>query len=118
MSGWIDSERIDGLAHRVSLYLLDWQNNGTLAETIDVLDAATGQLLTSASASGFQNGRYLSFNVTGNVRFHINRASSLVPRLVLRNRIRPDSQFGTFAKKIQDLYTSGKTTAHRRAVLR
>jgi peptide/nickel transport system substrate-binding protein len=45
------------------------------------------------------------------VRFHINRPSSLVPRLVLRNGIRPDSQFGTFAKKLQDLYNAGKTTA-------
>jgi peptide/nickel transport system substrate-binding protein len=45
------------------------------------------------------------------VRFHINRPSSLVPRLVLRNGIRPDSQFGTFAKKLQDLYGAGKTTA-------
>jgi peptide/nickel transport system substrate-binding protein len=45
------------------------------------------------------------------VRFHINRPSSLVPRLVLRNGIRPDSQFGTFAKKLQDLYTAGKTTS-------
>ncbi|HLZ47273.1 MAG TPA: ABC transporter substrate-binding protein [Candidatus Limnocylindria bacterium] len=45
------------------------------------------------------------------VRFHINRPSSLVPRLVLRNGIRPDSQFGTFAKKLQDLYNAGKTTS-------
>ncbi|MDP9321590.1 MAG: ABC transporter substrate-binding protein [Chloroflexota bacterium] len=45
------------------------------------------------------------------VRFHINRPSSLVPRLVLRNGIRPDSQFGTFAKQLQDLYTAGKATA-------
>lgn len=45
------------------------------------------------------------------VRFHINRPSSLVPRLVLRNGIRPDSQFGTFAKELQDLYSAGKTTA-------
>ena len=45
------------------------------------------------------------------VRFHISRPSSLVPRLVLRNGIRPDSQFGTFAKKLQDLYNAGKTTA-------
>jgi peptide/nickel transport system substrate-binding protein len=45
------------------------------------------------------------------VRFHINRPSSLVPRLVLRNGIRPDSQFGTFAKQLQDLYNAGKTTA-------
>lgn len=44
------------------------------------------------------------------VRFHINRPSSLVPRLVLRNAIRPDSQFGTFAKQLQDLYGAGKTT--------
>lgn len=45
------------------------------------------------------------------VRFHINRPSSLVPRLVLRNGIRPDSLYGTFAKQLQDLYTAGKTTA-------
>ena len=45
------------------------------------------------------------------VRFHISRASALVPRLVLRNGIRPDSQFGTFAKQLQDLYGAGKTTA-------
>jgi peptide/nickel transport system substrate-binding protein len=45
------------------------------------------------------------------VRFHINRPSSLVPRLVLRNGIRPDSQFGTFAKQLQDLYNAGKTTS-------
>jgi len=44
------------------------------------------------------------------VRFHISRPSSLVPRLVLRNPIRPDSQFGPFAKKLQDLYGAGKTT--------
>jgi peptide/nickel transport system substrate-binding protein len=45
------------------------------------------------------------------VRFHISRPSALVPRLVLRNNIRPDSQFGTFAKQLQDLYNAGKTTA-------
>ena len=45
------------------------------------------------------------------VRFHISRPSSLVPRLVLRNGIRPDSQFGPFAKELQDLYAAGKTTA-------
>jgi len=45
------------------------------------------------------------------VRFHISRPSSLVPRLVLRNGIRPNSQFGTFAKQLQDLYTAGKTTS-------
>jgi len=45
------------------------------------------------------------------VRFHINRPSSLVDRLILRNGIRPDSQFGVFAKEIKDLYDAGKTTA-------
>src|SRR5258708_2976852 len=44
------------------------------------------------------------------VRFHISRPSSLVPRLVLRNGIRPNSQFGTFAKQLSDLYGAGKTT--------
>jgi len=44
------------------------------------------------------------------VRFHIKRPSSLVDRLILRNGIRPDSQFGAFATEIKALYDAGKLT--------
>jgi peptide/nickel transport system substrate-binding protein len=82
-----------------------------------------GKEFTSADvASTYWVGRAQSFGIWTyadkletpdkyTVRFHINRPSSLVPRLVLRNNIRPDSQFGTFAKQLQDLYNAGKTTA-------
>ncbi|HSW95238.1 MAG TPA: ABC transporter substrate-binding protein, partial [Patescibacteria group bacterium] len=82
-----------------------------------------GKEFTSADvASTYWVGRAQSFGIWTyadkletpdkyTVRFHINRPSSLVPRLVLRNAIRPDSQFGTFAKQLQDLYNAGKTTA-------
>lgn len=82
-----------------------------------------GKEFTSADvATTYWVGRSQSFGIwtyadtletpdKSTVRFHISRPSSLVPRLVLRNGIRPDSQFGTFAKQLQDLYTAGKTTA-------
>jgi peptide/nickel transport system substrate-binding protein len=82
-----------------------------------------GKEFTSADvATTYWVGRSQSFGIwtyadkletpdKSTVRFHINRPSSLVPRLVLRNGIRPDSQFGTFAKQLQDLYNAGKTTA-------
>ena len=82
-----------------------------------------GKEFTSADvATTYWVGRSQSFGIwtyadkletpdKSTVRFHINRPSALVPRLVLRNGIRPDSQFGTFAKQLQDLYNAGKTTA-------
>ncbi|MDP9265898.1 MAG: ABC transporter substrate-binding protein [Chloroflexota bacterium] len=42
------------------------------------------------------------------VRFHINRPSNLVERLVLRNGIRPDSVYGALGKKAADLFAAGK----------
>jgi peptide/nickel transport system substrate-binding protein len=82
-----------------------------------------GKEFTSADvATTYWVGRSQSFGIwtyadkletpdKSTVRFHISRPSALVPRLVLRNNIRPDSQFGTFAKQLQDLYNAGKTTA-------
>jgi peptide/nickel transport system substrate-binding protein len=82
-----------------------------------------GKEFTSADvATTYWVGRSQSFGIwtyadkletpdKSTVRFHISRPSALVPRLVLRNGIRPDSQFGTFAKQLQDLYNAGKTTA-------
>ncbi len=49
-------------------------------------------------------------DVTGDLglRFHVTRRSSLIERLVLRNAIRPDSVYGMFAKRAQDLVAANR----------
>src|SRR5262249_56481479 len=66
----VDVNLADGLAHRVSLYLLDWDNGGR-SERIDVIDPSTGNVLDSRTVSSFQGGQYLSWTVTGHVQFRV-----------------------------------------------
>jgi hypothetical protein len=42
-----------------------------------VLDAATGQVLDSREVSGFQNGRYLTWELTGHVRLRVTRTGGM-----------------------------------------
>jgi hypothetical protein len=56
----------DGNSHRISLYLLDWDTTGR-AETISILNAATNAVLNTQTFSGFHNGQWASWTVTGNV---------------------------------------------------
>jgi hypothetical protein len=58
----------DGGQHRVALYLVDWDADGR-SERVDVLDAASGTVLSSQTVSGFQGGQYLVYNVSGHVAF-------------------------------------------------
>jgi len=69
-----DINFVDGLTHRVALYLLDWDGNGR-AETIDVLDAATGGVLDTRPATGFGNGQYLVWSVKGHVQLRVTRTA-------------------------------------------
>jgi hypothetical protein len=69
-----DINFIDGLTHRVAIYLVDWDGNGR-AETIDVLDPATGAVLDTRPASGFTNGQYLVWTVKGRVQLRITRTA-------------------------------------------
>jgi peptide/nickel transport system substrate-binding protein len=45
------------------------------------------------------------------VKFHYTKPTSIGERLILRNNIRPDKIYGEFAKKAEDLFKAGKTTA-------
>ena len=69
----IDANVLSG-THRVALYALDWDANQR-AERIDVLDAVTGTVLDSRTASGFSNGSYLVWNITGHVQFKVTLTS-------------------------------------------
>jgi hypothetical protein len=60
----------DGNAHTVSLYLLDWDGwGGGRSQRVDVVDASTGDGLSSQTVSSFGGGVYLSWAVSGHVRF-------------------------------------------------
>lgn len=60
----------DGQSHRVALYFLDWDKMGRV-QTVQVSDAATGQVLDSRSVSGFGNGIYLIWSLSGNVKITV-----------------------------------------------
>ena len=65
----------DGQTHKVSFYALDWDALSR-AERIDVLDGTTGALLHSQNVTGFQDGKYLSYDVKGNVVFRFVRTGA------------------------------------------
>ena len=56
----------DALAHRLAIYCLDWDTS-LRAQTIDVLDAATGAALDSQSIRDFSGGRYLVWDLQGHL---------------------------------------------------
>jgi hypothetical protein len=59
--------------HQVTLYVLDWDSYGGVprAETIQVVDAATGIPLNTQSISNFTTGLYLVWNVSGHVKINV-----------------------------------------------
>jgi hypothetical protein len=63
----------DAKPHELALYALDWDNQGR-AETIQIVDAATGTQLDTRSLSNFSNGVYLIWNVSGNIKINITSA--------------------------------------------
>lgn len=68
----IDLNLIDGLQHQVALYAMDWDSLGR-QETIDVLDASTGTVLSTRSLANFGNGQFLVWRIQGHVTFRITR---------------------------------------------
>src|SRR5262249_12858631 len=67
----VDVNLSDGGQHRLALYLLDWDGQGSRSERIDVLDGGTGSTLDSRTVSGFQGGQYLVYNLTGHVQIRV-----------------------------------------------
>jgi hypothetical protein len=60
----------DADMHRVSLYFLDWDRRDR-QQKIEVLDPVSGTVLDTQTISQFADGVYLSWHVSGKVRFRI-----------------------------------------------
>ncbi|MEO7275381.1 MAG: right-handed parallel beta-helix repeat-containing protein [Vicinamibacterales bacterium] len=66
----IDVNLTDGGAHQVAMYLLDWDGWGRSLRA-EVVDAASGAVLDTRQASGFQSGQYLVWSLSGHVLLRV-----------------------------------------------
>jgi hypothetical protein len=71
---FVNIDFTDQAVHQVAIYCLDW-NAQSRAETISVLNAATGAVLDTRSVSNFAGGVYAVWNVTGNVKLQITKTA-------------------------------------------
>ncbi len=62
----VDVNLTDGAQHDLELYFVDWDKKGR-AETVQISDATTGDVLSTQSISSFQGGVYLDYAVSGNI---------------------------------------------------
>ena len=69
----IDVNLTDGQAHRLALHALDWDGLGQSAG-VEVVDAATGAVLDTRALSGFLNGQYVVWRLSGHVRIRVTNS--------------------------------------------
>jgi len=74
----IELHLTDGNPHPVALYCLDWEGDAR-PETIDILDAVSGQVLHSRNASSIAGGLYVVWNLTGHVKIRVTRKQGTGP---------------------------------------
>jgi hypothetical protein len=68
----------DGQTHEISLYSLDWDRQGR-AQSVEVLDAATMQLLDRRDTAAMSGGVYTTWRISGRVIFRITRTAGPSP---------------------------------------
>jgi len=64
----------DGNVHLVALYALDYDNQGRV-ETIQIVDPATNNVVSSQVLSNFSNGVYLIGYISGNVKINVTASA-------------------------------------------
>lgn len=68
----VDVNLSDANTHQFGMYFLDWDRNGR-SQTVEILDAATGAVLDTQNVSSFAEGKYLVWNIRGNVKVRLTR---------------------------------------------
>lgn len=69
----------DGQTHQTALYCVDWDTNNTRTQKIEVIDAATNQVLDTRTLNNFTGGVYVVWDISGNVKL---RVTNLGPNAV------------------------------------
>jgi hypothetical protein len=66
-----DVNLTDQKTHKVTVYMLDWDNYGPRSQQVQILDSVTGAVLDSRKVSAFSAGQYLSWNISGHVLLQV-----------------------------------------------
>ncbi|HEY3457356.1 MAG TPA: hypothetical protein VGK64_22440 [Bryobacteraceae bacterium] len=64
----------DSNLHQLALYAVDYDRSQR-SERVELVDSATGVVLDSHTLSGFENGQYLVWNLTGHIIVRVTRLS-------------------------------------------
>jgi len=70
----IDLNFTDGHVHRVRLYVADLDNKHRI-ENIQLINTATGLVLSTQTVSNFKKGQYLTYDLRGSVQLTISNVS-------------------------------------------
>lgn len=70
----LDFNFTDNLAHRVSLYVMDWDRSGR-SQQFEVVDLSNNAVLHSVEVSDFADGKYLVWDLRGAVRIRVTRTA-------------------------------------------
>ena len=70
----IDFNFTDANAHRVALYLMDWDGSGR-AERLEVINPSNNTVLNTTDVSNFGQGKYVVFDLKGKTRIHVSRTA-------------------------------------------
>jgi hypothetical protein len=80
----VDVHLTDGQTHQVAAYLLDYDDSNGRSETVQVVDDATGTVLDTRTVTSFSGGKYLVWNISGNVTLRfLNNGGPTSPNAVL-----------------------------------
>jgi hypothetical protein len=71
----VDVNLTDGQLHNMELYLLDYDQNNTRVEKIQLINALTGTVLNTQTVSSFTAGVYLNWTISGHVLIKITKVS-------------------------------------------
>jgi hypothetical protein len=64
----------DNRTHRLAAYFVDWDQNGR-SQQVDVLDAASGALVDSQTLTDFGSGKYLIWDLKGNILLRFTKVT-------------------------------------------
>jgi hypothetical protein len=71
----VDLNFADSATHQLALYMLDWDTYlGGRSQRVEIL-SSTGAVLDMRTVSGFSNGQYLVWNLTGHVVIRVTNLS-------------------------------------------
>jgi hypothetical protein len=68
---FVNVKILDAGTHRLSVYALDWYNQGRSLQ-IDVLDPTTAQILDTQQLQNYWSGQYLVWDIKGSVQLRVS----------------------------------------------